>query len=67
MAQNFSEGDSHMLPREAQHLQFTAPDFSPHSQFVALPAGGSALDRPELLLVRKFSFVSHKANIDAHP
>ncbi len=55
-----------MLPREAAHLQFTAPDFPPHREFMALPAGGSALDRPELLLVRKFSFVSHKANIDVH-
>jgi hypothetical protein len=40
-----------MLPREPQHLQFTAPDFPPHREFVTLPAGGSALDRPELLVL----------------
>jgi len=52
--------NAHALRREAQHLQFTAPDFSAHRQFVTLPAGGSSLDCPMMFLVVMF-FGSHAA------
>ena len=52
MPKDFREGDANVLPRETANLQFTSSDFAADSEFMALPAGGSSLDGPKLLVGR---------------